>query len=166
MSQQKGSSTIKTIFVLLILVLGFSYISAYWAKSIRSGHEPSETTHRTESESDRIKPVGAVATDSIVATADDIVKPAVVEKTVIEKPPIDPEAIYKTTCFACHDTGAADAPKLEAAAWTERLAKGEETLVANAISGIGMMPPKGGGMALSDEEIAAVVGYMIAIVHE
>ena len=166
MSQQKGSSTIKTIFVLFLIVLAFSFVAANWAKSIRSGHEPRETAHRTESESERIKPVGAVATDSIVSTADDIVEPAVVEKTVIEKPPIDPEAIYKSTCFACHDTGAADAPKLEAAAWPERLAKGEEALVANAISGIGMMPPKGGAMALSDEEIAAVVGYMIAIVHE
>jgi len=165
-SQQKGSSSVKQIVVLLILVFGFSYISAYWAKSIRDGHEPRETTHRTENESERIKPVGAVATDSIVATADDIVTPAVVEKTVIEKPPFDPEAIYKTACFACHDTGAADAPKLEAGAWTDRLAKGEDALVASAINGIGMMPPKGGAMALSDEEIAAIVGYMLAIVQE
>ena len=166
MRQQNGSSNIKTFIMLFLLVLAFSYLGAYWATSIRAGHEPTQTTHRSEGENERIAPVGAVATDAVADHSAEIEERAVVVKKVIEKPPFDPEAVYKTVCFACHDTGAADAPKLVAAEWTERLAKGEDALVASSINGIGMMPPKGGRMNLTDEEMTAVVGYMLAKVQE
>lgn len=75
---------------------------------------------------------------------------------------IDGEAIYKTNCFACHGTGAAGAPILgDAAAWAPRIAAGQDALVAAAINGKGAMPPKGGAMNRSDEEITAVVVYMM-----
>ena len=59
-------------------------------------------------------------------------------------------------------TGAAGAPVPGTDAWAERVAKGAETLTASAINGIGMMPPKGGRMDLSDEEIGAAVDHMLA----
>lgn len=69
--------------------------------------------------------------------------------------------IYKTTCAACHDSGAAGAPKTgDAAGWTARLAKGYDKLVANAIKGIGAMPAKGGNPDLDDVEVARAVVYM------
>ena len=62
-------------------------------------------------------------------------------------------------------TGAAGAPKLgDAAAWAERIAKGNDVLYSNGINGIagtGMMA-KGGCMGCSDEEINAAVDYMVA----
>ncbi len=77
---------------------------------------------------------------------------------------------YNTACAMCHGAGIAGAPKLEAAAWTDRLAKGEETLVKHAIEGFqgdsGYMPPKGGRLDISDEDIAAAVKYMIAEVSK
>jgi len=77
------------------------------------------------------------------------------------------EKIYKANCFACHGTGAAGAPKLgDAAAWGDRLAKGDATLIKHAIEGFkgstGYMPPKGGFSNLSDDEVAAAVHYMVA----
>ncbi len=74
---------------------------------------------------------------------------------------------YKAACTACHTPGIAGAPKTgDAAAWKDRLSKGEETLIKNAVEGFtgdtGFMPPKGGRMDLSDEAIAAAVKYMIA----
>ena len=75
---------------------------------------------------------------------------------------IDGEAIYKAHCFACHGTGAAGAPIVgDAAVWAPRIATGQDALVASAIGGKGGMPPKGGAMNRSDEEITAVVVYMM-----
>ncbi len=72
-----------------------------------------------------------------------------------------PDQLYQGACFACHGTGAAGAPKLgDAAAWTDRLAKGLDALVSSAIGGVGAMPPRGGS-ALDDDQIRSVVEYMI-----
>ncbi len=70
--------------------------------------------------------------------------------------------VYSTACLACHMTGAAGAPKLgDKAAWKDRLAQGMATLYANANKGKGAMPPKGGRMDLSDQDIQAAVDYMV-----
>ena len=72
------------------------------------------------------------------------------------------EQVYKTACFACHDTGAANAPKLgDKVAWASRIAQGMDTLVGHAINGINAMPPKGGAMQISDEDIGSSVAYMV-----
>ena len=72
-----------------------------------------------------------------------------------------PEDMYKGACLACHASGAAGAPKLgDAAAWTARLAKGLDALVSSAINGIGAMPPRGGSQ-YNDEQIRAVVEYIL-----
>jgi cytochrome c5 len=69
--------------------------------------------------------------------------------------------VYKANCAACHDTGAAGAPKTgDNAGWASRIAKGFNTLVKNAIGGIGAMPPKGGNADLDDIEVARAVAYM------
>lgn len=73
--------------------------------------------------------------------------------------------VYNEACIACHGAGIGGAPVLgDAAAWEPRIAKGEETLGLHAIegfTGVGYMPPKGGRMDLSDEEILDAVSYMI-----
>ncbi|MFB1037100.1 MAG: c-type cytochrome [Sinobacterium sp.] len=73
------------------------------------------------------------------------------------------EEVYNAACMACHMTGAAGAPILgDVAAWSTRIAKGAETLYENAINGIGVMPAKGGCMNCSDNEVKAVVDFMMA----
>ena len=76
------------------------------------------------------------------------------------------ERVYRTVCFACHDTGAAGAPKVgDKGAWQPRIAKGTEVLVQHAVQGFqgsqGVMPAKGGNPSLSDEEVADAVHYMV-----
>ena len=108
----------------------------------------------------RIKPVGEVALESNSGATHE--KPN--DKTVNENTaaPMDPEKIYQTTCAACHTTGAAGAPKLgDQDEWKIRLAKGKKILVDNAIKGYKLMPPKGTCVQCSDEEIKAVVLYII-----
>ena len=59
-------------------------------------------------------------------------------------------------------SGAAGAPKLgDKGAWGSRIAAGMDSLYKNAINGKGAMPPKGGSMALSDDDVKAAVAYMV-----
>ncbi|MGY0551655.1 c-type cytochrome [Vreelandella sp. 2A-K22] len=77
---------------------------------------------------------------------------------------LDGEALYASSgCVACHDNGVAGAPTIgDSEAWAARLEKGADELYASAINGIGAMPAKGGNPNLSDEEVMAVVDYLMA----
>jgi cytochrome c5 len=107
---------------------------------------------------ERIKPVGTscMAGDTSCGGA-----PAAVAGGA----PRSGEEVYNTACMACHATGAAGAPKLgDAAAWGPRIAKGTDALYASGVNGVpgtGMVA-KGGCANCSDEEIRAVVDYMVA----
>ena len=69
--------------------------------------------------------------------------------------------VYKAACAACHDSGAAGAPKLgDKAAWAPRIGQGYETLVKHAVQGIRAMPAKGGNPDLDDVEVARAVVLM------
>jgi cytochrome c5 len=71
------------------------------------------------------------------------------------------EAIYTSTCAACHGAGVAGAPKFgDAGAWGARIAQGYDTLVKHAIEGIRAMPAKGGNPDLDDVEVARAVVFM------
>ncbi|MEN5160406.1 c-type cytochrome [Achromobacter spanius] len=72
------------------------------------------------------------------------------------------EKLYKTACFACHGTGAAGAPKFgDKAAWAPYIQTGMDAMVKVAITGKGVMPPKGGAANASEEDIRAAVQYMV-----
>jgi cytochrome c5 len=79
----------------------------------------------------------------------------------------DGKAIYESACVACHGMGIAGAPKFgDKSAWTARIAQGANTLYEHALKGYqgkgGLMPPKGGNMALSDADVKAAVDFMAA----
>ncbi|MEE9447877.1 MAG: c-type cytochrome [Arenicellales bacterium] len=78
----------------------------------------------------------------------------------------DGEAVYNSGCAACHASGVAGAPKVgDKDAWTARVAQDVETTYTNAIKGFqgesGVMPPKGGFMNISDDDIKLAVDYML-----
>ncbi len=90
----------------------------------------------------------------------------VAEKAPAAEPVPLGEKVFNSGCVVCHGTGVAGAPKFgDAALWKDRIAKGKDALLKNAITGFtgstGTMPPKGGFVHLSDEEIAAAVEYMM-----
>lgn len=75
--------------------------------------------------------------------------------------PRDGATIYNTVCGACHNTGAAGAPKIDdKAAWASRVATGKDALIKSVTNGKGAMPAKGGA-TLSDDEIKGVVEYVL-----
>lgn len=76
-------------------------------------------------------------------------------------------SVYNKTCALCHAAGVAGAPKPgDKADWAPRIAQGNDTLYKHAIEGFqgpkGMMPARGGGASLSDEQVKAAVDHMVA----
>jgi len=71
------------------------------------------------------------------------------------------EQVVTAICGACHNTGAAGAPKVgDNAAWAGRLGLGLDGLTKSAIAGKNAMPARGGGADLTDEEIARAIAFM------
>ncbi len=72
------------------------------------------------------------------------------------------QTIYTKSCAACHDSGVMGAPKIgDKQAWAPLAAEGVDVLSQNSINGKGKMPPKGGNMKLTDDEVKAAVEYMV-----
>jgi len=85
---------------------------------------------------------------------------AVAENTVGKK-------VYGSVCSMCHAANVAGAPKPgDKADWGPRIAQGKDTLYKHAVEGFtgakGMMPARGGGSTLTDDELKAAVDYMVA----
>lgn len=116
-----------------------------------------------EAIAERIKPIGQVYT---AKDLEGIAGAGAAPAAAASSGPRDGETVFKGACFACHDTGAAGAPKRgDKAAWEPRIAQGIDTLKKHAIEGFtgksGMMPPRGTCASCSDEEIENAIHYMI-----
>lgn len=74
-----------------------------------------------------------------------------------------PIKVYETYCFACHDSGAAGAPRVnDAERWQMLLASGEAQLIENTIQGIRAMPPRGTCASCTDQQLADTVRWILA----
>ncbi len=73
--------------------------------------------------------------------------------------------IYDANCAGCHDEGILGSPKTgDVNGWTVRIEQGMETLISKSIEGYTAeysMPARGGNDALTDEEVANSVAYMV-----
>jgi len=74
--------------------------------------------------------------------------------------------IYDGLCMACHTTGVTGSPKFdEKERWVVIAAQGMSVIQGHAIKGFqgekGVMPPKGGNTALSDDDIKNAIKYML-----
>lgn len=113
----------------------------------------------------RLEPVGRVliAGDEELAAA---AAAAVAAPTPVETVMTGPQ-VYNAACIVCHQPpGTGGAPPVgDLAAWAPRIAQGTDTLYMHAIEGFqgeaGFMPPKGGRVDLSDDEIKAAVDYLV-----
>ncbi|MCB1603439.1 MAG: c-type cytochrome [Gammaproteobacteria bacterium] len=90
----------------------------------------------------------------------------VVEETAVVEGHELGQKIYDATCRLCHGTGLAGAPKVEdTVTWEHRLQQGKSKVYEHAINGYqgqyGVMPPRGGNMELSDDDVKAAVDFMV-----
>ena len=159
MSGQKFVKTLKVVFGVLV---GSTVGILALANVLISDADYSHETVIQENIEDRIRPVGNVYLSGESAMAEAVVDADKNEPVLVaaaEEKPV--EEIYQA-CAVCHASGVLNAPKLgDKASWEPRLAKGVEQLYANAINGMGTMPPKGGRLDFSDEDIRRVVDYML-----
>jgi len=80
------------------------------------------------------------------------------------KAPVSGEQVYKAVCATCHAHGVAGAPRTGSRqAWAPLISEGYDDLVGSALTGVRMMPPKGGEPALYDIEVARAVVYMVKL---
>lgn len=109
-------------------------------------------------------PVAIVEAATTTDTPTDTAEPSVAPAALADG---RGKEIYAGACFVCHDAGSAGAPKIgDVPAWTARIAQGTDTLYKHAVKGFmgeaGLMPPKGGRMDYSDEDVEAAVDYMVS----
>ena len=80
------------------------------------------------------------------------------------KPAMSGAQVYQKVCVTCHGHGLVGAPQAgKKKAWGPLIAEGYNDLVGSALTGVRMMPPKGGAPQLYDIEVARAVNYMVAM---
>ena len=160
----EDSVFMKRFSLILLGMVGFTIVIMAFAYYMHGQLVPSENPIREQAKLSRIQPIagvyaGETGRAQAAAAAAANVLPAAFGGS------LDPQTIYNGVCAACHTAGVAGAPKLEAAAWTERAAQGIDTLTQHAINGIGIMPAKGGRADLSDEQVRVTVEWMLSQVQ-
>ena len=106
-----------------------------------------------------IQTIGTVIDDFAPALSSVKALPAKEESAKTEHPG---KATYDKSCAMCHTTDAMGAPAVgNKAVWENLLKNGKDTIYKNAIQGKGGMPPKGGAMSLSDDQVKEIVDYML-----
>jgi cytochrome c5 len=162
--QQFFDSFMLVMGVLIGIGVGIFFLARAISLDLQSDFVLSDPVVQAAIE-ERIKPVGRVALlgdEELAAAAAAIAAAPEPVDTVMSGP-----QVYNAACIVCHaPPGVGGAPPLgDAANWGPRIAQGIETLHMHAINGFqgsaGFMPPKGGRVDLSDEEIIAAVDYMV-----
>lgn len=154
-------------FSLVILLLAvFAVAILMLSIALHNTLYQTEPPARELAREQRLAPVGGVfagETGRAAALAASAAAAATPAATAAFDGSVDGELIYERACASCHISGAGGAPLMVASDWVGRLEQGMDTLIANAINGIGAMPPRGGRMDLTDEQIEASVAFMVAM---
>jgi cytochrome c5 len=138
----------------LLLVLPLSSLAACSDK----GDEQSQTEKTQSAVVDTLQQDREAVSGNLVASSK--------AETIYPQQVAAGKAIYSGKCTSCHAAGMAGAPKLgDAGLWQPRIAQGMDLLYKHAINGFkgntGYMPPKGGYMTLSDDDVKTAVAYMV-----
>jgi cytochrome c5 len=141
------------------------FILAAHLSSKTQGVYTRETAEYQEAVAERIRPVGEVYLPGEAEQAEVPLVETAAEPEPVATAMTGPQ-VYNTACLACHGAGVGGAPIVgDAGQWTGRIAQGIDVLTRHAIEGytgsVGYMPPKGGRLDLSDEEVANAVEYMV-----
>jgi len=145
------------------VIVAVVVIAAVYALTVAQFQgSPGGSAGSPEAIAERIKPVGkVVVAGSAAATAAAAPAPASAAGGGGSG-----EAIYTKACFACHGTGAANAPKLgDKAAWEPRLSVGVDGLLKSAVAGKNAMPPRGTCADCSDGDLRAAIEFMVSKVQ-
>lgn len=142
----------------VVLTVALIFVARYMQPEFSEENNPSRGILAEQ----RIQPVGAVRYGEEGAAALAEVQAEKAAPAADAEAVVDGASVYGGLCKTCHDTGVADAPIPGSEQLAEREAqRGLEGLVQNAINGLNAMPPRGGDMSLSDEQVQAAVEFML-----
>lgn len=134
-------------------------IAAYFNLQARSADGRSAAEIVAEHE--RIRPVGAVHTAVPRGSQAPATSADAADAAAASAAPRSGGAVYAAHCAACHDSGAAGAPKAgDPLAWAPRLAQGTTALERHALEGLNAMPPRGACASCSDDEVKSAVAFL------
>ena len=173
---------IKAVILYMTSKAGFDLSSAKKAPTKEMEKETKKVTEKVLDTKKDDMPVAAAVVPTAPSAPATPTPPKVMEVAPVK--PVAPEAssepktevvsaptmnnekgakVYQSLCFSCHQTGVAGSPKLgDKEAWAPRIATGQEALYSAAIKGKGIMPPKGGNMSLTGDDVKAAVNYMVS----
>lgn len=113
----------------------------------------------TAMRSDKDNP--AMSAEAVAARIKPVAEVSISGESAAAKAAKSGEEVVQSTCFACHGSGAANAPKIgDARAWGPLIKRGLDNLTKSAIAGIRGMPAKGGNAELSEVEISRAIVAM------
>ena len=164
MSATDDQLFLKRFSLVLVILAIFALVILFLSIALHSTMYRPEPPVRELAREQRLAPVGGVfagETGRAAALAAQAAAAATAPAAAAFDGSLDGELIYERACASCHISGAAGAPLMVASDWVGRLEQGMDTLIANAINGIGAMPPRGGRMDLTDEQIEASVIFMV-----
>ena len=161
MEEQTDSVFIRNFSVVLALLIVFTIVIIFIARDI--GHKDGETVQiKIDNINERLKPVAGVYTGEAGAAAMQAAAASANEAPKVAfDGSLDGEMIYGAVCAACHANAVLGAPKPGSPELAQRAAAGMDVLFSNAINGINAMPARGGRPDLSDEQMHAVIDFML-----
>lgn len=168
----KSDKTFVRQFSLVIGALSLFAIILLIVASITYSRQPDADFGSTqESIQQRLSPIGAVYAGDTGRAAMAAAKAAAAKAAaskVAYGGTTDGKAIFDHLCTSCHTAGVTGAPRVgNHAEWAPRIAEGVDTLIKHAIDGYtgpdgNHMPAKGGNPALTEEQVANAVKWMVA----
>ncbi len=141
-----------TVFTISIIILA----RVVGAKAVEDIPSRSALTEQ------RISPVAGASTSTENAAAAEAapVASAPVPAAAFDGS-LDGEMIYGSVCSACHAAAVLGAPQPGSAEMALRAEKGMDALMQSALNGFNAMPARGGRPDLSDEQVKAVIEFML-----
>lgn len=163
MEEQTDKVFIKNFSMVMIALVLFTFTIAFLARSIGQKDEVDIPSRAVLTE-ERIKPVAGVyaGEEGAAAMQETAAAAAPAQAAAAFDGSLDGEMIYGTVCAACHAAAVLGAPQPGSAEMAKRAEAGMDAMMKNAVNGLNnTMPARGGRPDLSDEQIQAVIEFML-----
>jgi len=161
--EQTDQVFIKNFSLVVVALILFTFTIAFIARSVGQ-KDDEDIPSRPVLTEERIKPVAGVYTgeDGVAAIQEAATETAPAQAAVAFDGSLDGEMIYGTVCAACHAAAVLGAPQPGSAEMAKRAEAGMDAMMQNALNGLNnTMPARGGRPDLSDEQVQAVIEFML-----
>jgi cytochrome c5 len=162
MEEQTDKTFIKNVSIVLAILVVFTIAIVFVARDVGFKDEEGDNPSRITTAEERIRPVADVHTGEAGAAAiAEAASASASEPVAAFDGSLDGEMIYTNVCGVCHATGVAGAPKPGSPEMAQRAEKGPDALLQTALNGLNAMPARGGRADLTDEQVQAVIEFML-----